>query len=218
MIKHYYMCFSGPLGLIPEDIAYLLAEGEKSPTLPGKHQRSGDLHHSTEVRNNSTSWATSKNAYDILMPFIEAANDLAGWKYDVSVPEGVQISTYKPDQHYTWHIDGNSDHFAARSLVGTNHDGEVLLEQTKNKNLVGLVRKLSVVAQLSDPNDYEGGDLVLSSPTTGEDIDIYGETSPQFREKGAVIVFPSYIRHKVTPVTMGIRKSATAWINGPPFK
>ena len=43
-------------------------------------------------------------------------------------------------------------------------------------------------------------------------------TNPCFRDKGAVVVFPSWVRHRVTPVTRGTRYSAVAWFNGPPLR
>jgi PKHD-type hydroxylase len=67
------------------------------------------------------------------------------------------------------------------------------------------LRKLSVSIQLSRPEDYEGGDLEL----------MYG-IAPQTMNKarGAFIVFPSFLLHRVTPVTRGARWSLVAWILG----
>lgn len=66
-------------------------------------------------------------------------------------------------------------------------------------------RKLTVILQLSDPTDYEGGLLQVM----GNDI----ETMP--RERGSIIVFPSILVHRVTPVTSGIRRALVSWIAGP---
>ena len=65
-------------------------------------------------------------------------------------------------------------------------------------------RKLSVTVQLSDTDSYEGGDLVLDD---GADF-----MAP--RELGSVTVFPSFMRHKVTPVTKGTRYSLVVWASG----
>lgn len=73
----------------------------------------------------------------------------------------------------------------------------------------GPIRKLSITIQLSDPDDYEGGDLLLH----------YGVdpiTAP--REQAKLVAFPSYMLHEVTPVTKGTRYSLVAWITGAPFK
>jgi PKHD-type hydroxylase len=38
------------------------------------------------------------------------------------------------------------------------------------------------------------------------------------REKGTVIMFPSYLLHRVTPVTKGVRKSLVLWVGGTTFR
>jgi PKHD-type hydroxylase len=70
-------------------------------------------------------------------------------------------------------------------------------------------RKLSLVLQLSDPSEYEGGEFLLHNST--EPI-VIG------KEKGMIVTFPSYTLHEVTPVTKGERYSLVAWVHGPPFK
>lgn len=70
-------------------------------------------------------------------------------------------------------------------------------------------RKLSASVQLSDPTYYEGCDLQFHGV---RDI----ETAP--RERGAVIVFPSFIQHRVTPCTKGTRKAIVVWATGPQFR
>jgi PKHD-type hydroxylase len=71
-------------------------------------------------------------------------------------------------------------------------------------------RKISVIIQLSDSDEYEGGDFKL-------DPEIEQPDPIQMRKKGTVIVFPSYLRHMVEPVTSGERKSIVSWIEGPRF-
>jgi len=70
-------------------------------------------------------------------------------------------------------------------------------------------RKLSLTLQLTDPSRYEGGelqfnagDMIISAP----------------RDRGVAIAFPSYVVHRVTPVTAGTRKAIVAWVTGPNFK
>ena len=66
-------------------------------------------------------------------------------------------------------------------------------------------RKLSISIQLSDSADYDGGDLEL----------LYGNVPKQLdRTRGAFIIFPSFMLHRVTPVTRGTRWSLVAWILG----
>lgn len=71
------------------------------------------------------------------------------------------------------------------------------------------VRKMSLTLQLNDPSDYEGGELELRF---GKD-----PIKPP-TERGMITFFPSYVLHRVTPVTKGTRYSLVAWISGPPFK
>ncbi len=67
------------------------------------------------------------------------------------------------------------------------------------------MRKLSVSIQLSRADDYEGGDLEIMYGTEPQKLD---------RTRGAFIVFPSFMLHRVTPVTRGTRWSLVAWVVG----
>ncbi len=69
-------------------------------------------------------------------------------------------------------------------------------------------RKLSLVLQLTDPSEYEGGDLQFMGT----------HNSVATKELGSVHFFPSYIMHRVMPVTKGIRRSLVGWIAGPRFR
>jgi PKHD-type hydroxylase len=66
-------------------------------------------------------------------------------------------------------------------------------------------RKLSVTVQLSGADEYEGGDFEFDEVKTNAD----------FRSKGTVLVFPSYLRHRIHPVTSGTRRALVAWFFGP---
>ena len=66
-------------------------------------------------------------------------------------------------------------------------------------------RKLSCVIQLSDPNDYEGGDLQLNNGSGVVTIE---------KKKGRVVFFSSFVLHRVTPVTNGTRISLVTWLSG----
>lgn len=68
-------------------------------------------------------------------------------------------------------------------------------------------RKLSITVQLSAPDEYEGGEFEFSECDT-----------PTSKEKGTVLVFPSYLQHRVLPVTEGTRKSLVAWFSGPRWR
>ena len=107
------------------------------------------------------------------------------WNFDLNRIETLQYTVYKEGQFYKDHID--------MMFEGPNR----------------AVRKLSFTIQLTDENEYEGGDLMFK---TGPD--------PQAgkRTKGTAMYFPSYVLHEVTPVTKGTRISLVGWITGPAFK
>lgn len=68
-------------------------------------------------------------------------------------------------------------------------------------------RKLTAVIQLSDPNDYDGGDLEL--------LELAEYPNPKdIRQQGSVIFFPSFLLHKANPVTKGKRYSLSCWFDG----
>jgi PKHD-type hydroxylase len=66
-------------------------------------------------------------------------------------------------------------------------------------------RKLSVTVQLSGADDYCGGDFEFDAVKTNAD----------FRSKGTVLVFPSYLRHRIHPISSGTRYALVAWFFGP---
>ena len=73
----------------------------------------------------------------------------------------------------------------------------------------GLIRKLSVSIQLTNPEEYEGGELYLYHDDKGEVMK---------KEQGTLILFPSYTLHEVMPVTKGERNSLVSWVTGKPLK
>jgi PKHD-type hydroxylase len=72
-------------------------------------------------------------------------------------------------------------------------------------------RKLSTVIQLSDPNDYEGGDLELFSQQQIPPAD-------KIKQQGSTIFFPSFIEHQANKVTKGKRYSLACWFEGPKWR
>jgi len=70
-------------------------------------------------------------------------------------------------------------------------------------------RKLSISVQLSSPEAYAGGDL---------ELEVSSEPTKAGRERGLAIAFPSFVRHRVAPVTAGVRYSLVAWIHGPRYR
>lgn len=70
-------------------------------------------------------------------------------------------------------------------------------------------RKISITVQLAGPEEYEGGDFEIQRGTNPEKLP---------KQKGCVLVFPSYILHRVTPVTKGIRRSLVLWVGGDSYR
>ena len=68
-------------------------------------------------------------------------------------------------------------------------------------------RKLSITIQLSDSDEYEGGDFVFTKDIPSPDAEL-------IRKKGTIIVFPSFLYHQVMPVTKGTRYSLVGWYEG----
>lgn len=104
-------------------------------------------------------------------------------QFEISGYESLQLLKYEVGDHYTWHTDWSP---------------------VNNKR-----RKLSMTVQLSEPTDYEGGDVEILD---GPEIRILS------REVGSATVFPSWAAHRVTPITAGIRWALVAWAMGKPFK
>ena len=69
-------------------------------------------------------------------------------------------------------------------------------------------RKLSITVQLSDPSEYQGGVFEFDDVKTNAD----------FTSKGTILIFPSYLRHRIRPVTKGTRRSLVAWFGGPRWR
>ena len=150
-----------------------------------------------KIRDTQVAFSDKEYLYTLLVPYVHGANKNAGWNFDVDWFEPVQIAKYKKNQHYSWHNDGGSDEHGS---------------YTEGENFKGKVRKLSLVAMLS--NGYRGGELefALQTPNTENEI-----LNPKMGV-GDVVVFPSFVLHRSTPITKGIKYSASMWCLGPPFK
>jgi PKHD-type hydroxylase len=70
-------------------------------------------------------------------------------------------------------------------------------------------RKISMSIQLTDPSQYEGCDLQFQ---------VSDKIGVAPRQRGAIIAFPSFVLHRVTPITSGVRKALVVWATGPEFR
>lgn len=140
-----------------------------------------------KMRDSRVSWLTPSEelnwVYRRITDIITELNNRY-FKFDLyGFIEGFQFTHYQePDGKYKKHVD---------------------------RGLNFHTRKLSLSVQLSKPDSYKGGDLLL-----------YNEEKPIIapKEQGKLILFPSFTMHEVKPVTKGERYSLVAWITGPQFK
>lgn len=141
------------------------------------------------IRKSKVKWANKDSELrEIIWGYGSVANSNA-FGFDITNKFDIQFTTYKgkDKSYYTWHTDNN-------------WLGEGFYD-----------RKVSLVIQLSDPSDYEGGKFEFE--TNGEIISPEG-----FEKKGSIIAFPSFMKHRVNPVTKGTRHSLVSWIEGPHFR
>jgi PKHD-type hydroxylase len=115
------------------------------------------------------------------------------WGFEIDSYEPVQFTKYGLNQHYDWHVDS----FSIKTL--------------KDK-----VRKLSIIIALNDSKEYIGGDVLIQNMDTFNDCKIFN--CDVLKKVGSVVIFPSFIFHKVMPITSGVRYSLVNWIVGDNFK
>tara|TARA_B100001094_G_scaffold101652_1_gene97843 strand:+ start:5120 stop:5743 length:624 start_codon:yes stop_codon:yes gene_type:complete len=207
MITNHYWYV--PEALSPQQCDELCSLGESFEQKPGIHLAGSSPEEQENYRDSEISWVSNEFYMDLLSGWIQQANKEANWWFDLQTPEKIQYTTYKADGHYDWHIDGLADNHAARKLKSKTPN-PCPLNETIDPNLQGLVRKLSLTLNLSKPEDHQGGVLEI----------VHNNTLHQFPDppKGSLVVFPSWFRHRITPITQGIRKSAVMWYNGLPLR
>jgi len=108
-------------------------------------------------------------------------------------------------EYYNFNLTGFGENIQLTNY-GSHNQGMYCWHQDFGSNVS---RKLSIVMQLSDPKDYEGGELQVL---------ISGKPESVNKKRGFISVFPSWVLHQVTPVTRGTRQSLVAWVSGSPFK
>ena len=142
------------------------------------------------IRSSKVKWIPQTTEwdwlYEILLNLSAEANENS-WKFDLqSATEEIQYTEYlaTDDGHYDWHQD-----------IGPGNPS---------------LRKVSLTIQISDPSEYEGGDLELWMGG--------GNIIKSERGLGVVTIFPSYMMHRVAPITKGLRKSLVLWVGGEHYK
>jgi PKHD-type hydroxylase len=146
-----------------------------------------------QIRQSTVRWVNSTNEtsrfiHNILWSYASAANKNA-FGLDINLLDQIQYTIY----------DGTKEDF-----YGFHYD-------TFWANPTMYDRKISVTVQLSDPEDYEGGEFLFEPQFIQPE-------QKKLKKQGSILVFPSMIGHCVKPVTKGTRKSLVAWVEGPKFR
>jgi PKHD-type hydroxylase len=169
----------------PEECQKIIDYAEQFEKINAGVSNKGELN--AEIRESKVVWITPAPeinwVYQRLTDIITRLN-ADYFRFDLfGFTEGFQFTEYNaPGGHYGKHVDSMFN---------------------------GTVRKLSFVLQLSDPKDYEGGELQIHLSDNPEAMK---------KQQGTVVVFPSPTLHQVTPITEGRRYSLVGWITGKPFK
>ena len=153
-------------------------------------------------RDSNIVWMSERWIYKEIQPYIRAANVNAGWNFEWDHSESCQFTKYTKGQYYDWHCD--------------SWDQPYQKEQGDPSN--GKIRKLSVTVTLSDPKDYKGGELEFDFRNLDPDKKRNIHKCKEILPKGSLVVFPSFVWHRVCPVTRGERNSLVIWNLGYPFK
>jgi PKHD-type hydroxylase len=184
---------AGPLviwkeALTPQEVDAVIAYGDRlSPMRAEIAGRNND--NTDHLRITRVAWMERKPEIQWLHARLEAMVlqiNAQFYHYDLyGLNEAFQYTVYEGTEggHYGWHIDMGEKNYEPR--------------------------KISLSLQLSEPSDYEGGDLVLEAgdgPYRAE------------KARGTLIAFPSYVLHRVVPVSAGTRKSLVIWVSGPEFR
>lgn len=164
-----------------------------------KYGDHGDYKEDPDVRTSDVAWINEQWVYDLIWPYVQEANEKAGWKYRIKSAESSQLTRYKEGGFYNFHRDGAGDHPSAYYNI-------------TNAFVHGYVRKLSMSILLND--NFSGGCFEFAS-YCNEKCSIDRITG---MKAGSIIVFPSYMEHRVSPVTKGTRYSLVTWFLGPPFE
>lgn len=124
-----------------------------------------------------------------------------------------QAIAHLNDRYYGFDLTGfDAFQYTEYNKEGSKYDYhmDTVMGNQKTPNLYA-TRKLSMIIPLVERSEYEGGDfqLLTGLPENPETVD---------QIKGRMIVFPSFMLHRVTPIISGVRKSLVVWCVGPKFK
>ena len=213
-LENYYYYFQSALSpkLCDEIIKYGL-EQKKQLALTGlvkdkSNPTSEEIKELSLLRKSDVVWMDDTWIYREIQPYIREANKAAGWNFDWDFTEECQFTIYKENQFYDWHNDSTWEPYDTPEDL--NHHGKI--------------RKLSVTISLSDESDYEGGEFEFDFRNQDKHdnehlkLEDRFRSVPQIKPKGSIVVFPSFVWHRVKPITSGTRYSLVLWNIGKPFR
>ncbi len=179
-----------PEGLTSDYCDFLLERAQQLPPVEASVHEGEGAYAVPHIRRTLLRWfdadGQDRAIADTVMFFARKANRNS-FGFDITEPVQIQFAEYHGTNngHFDWHQDVN---WTAPTATD---------------------RKLSFIAQLSDPADYEGGDFEFSG---------YPSPAADFKKRGSVLIFPSFLQHRIRPVTWGIRYSLVSWVEGPKFR
>lgn len=150
-------------------------------------------------RNSNIAWLNDRWIYREIHPYVRQANKQAGWNFEWDYSESCQFTKYKLNQFYDWHCDSWDKPYEKEGLEK------------------GKIRKLSMTCQLTDGSEYEGGELEFDFRNKNPKENTIRQCK-EILPKGSIIIFPSFVWHRVKPVTSGTRYSLVLWNLGWPWK
>tara|TARA_R110001592_G_scaffold189631_1_gene435128 strand:- start:1830 stop:2459 length:630 start_codon:yes stop_codon:yes gene_type:complete len=207
-ISNYYWYFTSaiPPKLCDDIVKHGLSKSETVARTGGfvnKKLTKDQIKNMKRKRNSDLVWLNDNWIYRELHPYIHEANKSAGWNFEWDRSEICQFTKYKLNQYYDWHCDSWDKPYE------------------KKGPQLGKIRKLSMTCQLTDGSEYEGGELEFDfrnyDPHMREETK-HLRQAKEILPKGSIIVFPSFVWHRVKPVTKGTRYSLVMWNLGYPFK
>lgn len=175
-------------GFTPEELTYIEQQVQEIPFQTALTEGgSQDEGMGLDSRNSQIKW----------IPF----SDETKWIYD----KLGDLATIANNEVFHFDLHSMPEQIQYTEYYGTNkghYDWHMDIGSTNQMKY----RKLSITVQLSSPDEYTGGDLQIW--TGGQ----FPMTAP--RGKGNVVIFPSFMMHRVLPVTSGTRKSFVLWLGG----
>jgi PKHD-type hydroxylase len=210
ILQNYYYYFKSALSerFCDEVIKYgnqqqeqiALTGTQKPKNNKNKKLNKKELNDLKQKRNSNIVWMSDRWIYKEIQPYVSLANQGAGWNFDWNFSEPCQFTKYKLHQFYDWHSDS----------------WEYPYNNPEDPNTHGKIRKLSVTCSLSDPKDYKGGELEFQF--RNKDEATIKQKCTEILPRGSIVVFPSFVWHRVKPVTKGTRYSLVVWNLGYPFR